>query len=65
MTTSPTDHKGSETLIINKVENGKMGDVSADPISFESTPNCTPMTPPDGFDQQPKVGMDAPFVETQ
>jgi branched-chain amino acid transport system substrate-binding protein len=63
LTTSPTDHKGSETLIINKVENGRWISVG-DPVSFESTPNCTPMTPPADFDQQPKVGMGAPFVET-
>lgn len=63
LTTSPTDHKGSETLVINKVVNGKWVTVG-DPVSFESTPNCTAATPPEGFDQQPKVGMDAPYVET-
>jgi branched-chain amino acid transport system substrate-binding protein len=63
LTTSPTDHKGSETLILNKVVNGKW-ESFGHMKSYESTPDCTPMTPPEGFDQQPKVGMDAPFVET-
>ena len=63
LTTSPTDHKASETLIINKVENGRWVSVG-EPVSFESTPDCTPMEPPEGFDEQPKVGMDAPYVET-
>ena len=61
--TSPTDHKINETFIINVVKNGQwtpMGDTT----SFESTPNCTPKTPPAGFDQQPKLGFDASFVET-
>jgi len=60
--TSPTDHKINEVLIINKVVNGKWvpeGDIT----SYESTPNCTPMEPPEGFDEQPKVGKDAPFVD--
>ena len=61
--TSPTDHAGSETLYINIEKNGKWERIG-DPVSFESTPNCTPMTPPEGFDQQPKVGYDAPYVET-
>ena len=61
--TSPTDHKINETFIINVVKNGKWMPVG-DTTSFESTPNCTPKTPPAGFDQQPKVGADAPFVET-
>ncbi len=61
--TSPTDHKVSETIIINKVENGKWVAVG-DKTSYESTKSCTPMTPPEGFDKQPKVGRDAPFVET-
>jgi len=62
--TSPTDHKINETFIINVVKNGQwtpMGETT----SFESTPNCTPKTPPAGFDQQPKLGFDAPFVATQ
>ncbi|MGA2285864.1 MAG: ABC transporter substrate-binding protein [Dehalococcoidia bacterium] len=61
--TSPTDHKINETFIINVVKNGEwtpMGDTT----SFESTPNCTPKTPPAGFDQQPKLGYSASYVET-
>ncbi len=61
--TSPTDHKINETFIINVVKDGQwtpMGETT----SFESTPNCTPKTPPAGFDQQPKLGFDAPYVDT-
>jgi branched-chain amino acid transport system substrate-binding protein len=61
--TSPTDHRISETLILNTVVNGKW-QTSGDPVSFESTKECTPATPPAGFDQQPKIGKDAPYVET-
>jgi branched-chain amino acid transport system substrate-binding protein len=61
--TSPTDHRIYEVLRINKVENGSWTPVG-DTASFESTPNCTPKTPPAGFDQQPKLGADAPYVET-
>ena len=61
--TSPTDHKINETFIINKVENGGWVPVG-DHISFESTPDCTRKTPPPGFEDQPKVGADAEFVET-
>jgi ABC-type branched-subunit amino acid transport system substrate-binding protein len=61
--TSATDHKINEVLVINKVVNGKWTTVGT-PVSYESTPKCTPMTPPEGFDQQPKVGRDAPYVET-
>ncbi len=61
--TSPTDHKVSETLILNTVVNGKW-QTSGDPVSYESTKECTPATPPDGFDQQPKLGKDAAYVET-
>jgi ABC-type branched-subunit amino acid transport system substrate-binding protein len=60
---SPTDHRPAETLVINKVENGKWVTVG-DVVSYESTPNCTPATPPDGFEDQPQVGADAPYVET-
>ncbi|MGA2285862.1 MAG: ABC transporter substrate-binding protein [Dehalococcoidia bacterium] len=62
--TSPTDHKVSEAVVLNVVTNGKwvtQGDI----VSYESTKSCTPATPPPGFDQQPKLGRDAPFVETQ
>jgi branched-chain amino acid transport system substrate-binding protein len=61
--TSPTDHKVSETLILNTVVNGKW-QTSGEPVSYESTKECTPATPPDGFDQQPKLGKDAAYVET-
>jgi branched-chain amino acid transport system substrate-binding protein len=61
--TSPTDHRLSETLILDTIVNGEWH-MSGDPVSFESTKECTPATPPDGFDQQPKIGKDAPFVET-
>jgi len=61
--TSPTDHKINETFIINVVKNGKWMPVG-ETTSYESTTSCTPATPPDGFDQQPKVGRDAPYVET-
>jgi ABC-type branched-subunit amino acid transport system substrate-binding protein len=61
--TSPTDHKINETFITNVVKDGAWTPVG-DVTSFESTPNCTPKTPPAGFDQQPKVGQGAPFVET-
>jgi hypothetical protein len=61
--TSPTDHKINEVLIINKVTNGNWGRVG-EITSYESTKDCTPMTPPADFDKQPKVGKDAPFVET-
>jgi ABC-type branched-subunit amino acid transport system substrate-binding protein len=61
--TSPTDHKINEVLIINKVTNGNWGRVG-EITSYESTKDCTPMTPPEGFDQQPKIGKDVPYVET-
>lgn len=60
--TSPTDHKINEVLIINKVVNGAWvpeGEIT----SYESTKECTPMTPPPGFEDQPKVGLDAEFVD--
>ena len=61
--TSPTDHKINETFIINVVKDGKWLPVG-DTTSFESTPNCTPAATPAGFEDQPKVGADAPYVET-
>jgi branched-chain amino acid transport system substrate-binding protein len=63
VSTSPTDHKVSETVVINKVENGKWVAVG-DPVSYESTKSCTAKEPPADFDKQPKVGADAPYVET-
>jgi branched-chain amino acid transport system substrate-binding protein len=61
--TSPTDHKINETFIINVVKDGKWLPVG-DTTSFESTPNCTPKTPPEGFEDQPPVGAGAEYVET-
>ncbi|MGD0766084.1 MAG: ABC transporter substrate-binding protein, partial [Dehalococcoidia bacterium] len=58
---SPTDHRPIEDEMYTKVEDGKwipFGNI----IGFESTPHCTPPTPPPGFDDQPKVGADAPYV---
>jgi len=61
--TSPTDHRINETFIINVVKDGKWLPVG-ETTSFESTTDCTPMEPPEGFEDQPKVGKDAPYVET-
>jgi branched-chain amino acid transport system substrate-binding protein len=63
MNMSPTDHRAIEEEMYTKVEDGKWVTIG-DPIGSESTPNCTPPTPPPGFEDQPKVGADAPFVET-
>jgi len=60
--TSPTDHRLNETEQINIVKDGKWVTVG-DPVSYESTPNCTPATPPAGFEDQPKVGEDAEYVD--
>jgi branched-chain amino acid transport system substrate-binding protein len=61
-TTSPTDHRMNEAEQINIVKDGKWVTVG-DPVSLESTPNCTPATPPAGFEDQPKVGEDAEYVD--
>ena len=61
-TTSPTDHRPNEAEQINIVKDGKWVTVG-DPVSYESTPNCTPATPPAGFEDQPKVGEDAEYVD--
>jgi len=61
-TTSPTDHRMNEAEQINIVRDGKWITVG-DPVSYESTPNCTPATPPAGFEDQPKVGEDAEYVD--
>ena len=61
-TTSPTDHRMNETEQINVVKDGKWVTVD-DPVSYESTSNCTPATPPAGFEDQPKVGEDAEYVD--
>jgi branched-chain amino acid transport system substrate-binding protein len=60
--TSPTDHRLNETEVINIIKDGKWVTVG-DPVSYESTPNCTPATPPAGFEDQPKVGEDAEYVD--
>jgi hypothetical protein len=59
---SPTDHKISENLVYNEVVNGGWKQIS-DMVSFESTKECTPQTPPADFDKQPKVGRAAGFVD--
>jgi ABC-type branched-subunit amino acid transport system substrate-binding protein len=61
-TTSPTDHRMNQAEQINIVRDGKWVTVG-DPVSYESTPNCTPPTPPAGFEDQPKVGEDAEYVD--
>jgi ABC-type branched-subunit amino acid transport system substrate-binding protein len=61
-TTSPTDHRMNENEVINIVKDGKWVTVG-DPVSYESTPSCTPATPPAGFEDQPKVGEDAEYVD--
>jgi ABC-type branched-subunit amino acid transport system substrate-binding protein len=58
---SPTDHKINEVEVYNRVEDGKWMPVG-DPVSFETTTDCTPPTPPPGFENQPKVGADAEYV---
>jgi hypothetical protein len=60
--TSPTDHRLNETEVINIVKDGKWVTVG-DPVSYESSPNCTPATPPAGFEDQPKVGEDSVYVD--
>lgn len=46
-----------------QVKDGKWLTIG-EPVGFESTPKCTPPALPPDFDKQPKVGADAPFVET-
>jgi branched-chain amino acid transport system substrate-binding protein len=60
--TSPTDHRINEVEQINIVRDGKWVTVG-DTISFETTTDCTPPTLPPGFEDQPKVGADAPYVD--
>jgi len=60
-TTSNTDHRIWENEVINTVKDGKWI-TAGEPTSYESTPNCTPPTPPPGFENQPKVGADAEYV---
>jgi len=60
-TTSNTDHRIWEHEVINIVKDGKWI-TAGEPTSYESTPNCTPPTPPPGFEDQPKVGADAEYV---
>jgi ABC-type branched-subunit amino acid transport system substrate-binding protein len=58
---SPTDHRPIEGETYNRVENGKWVNFG-DAINLESTKNCTPPPLPPGFEDQPKVGQDAPYV---
>ena len=60
--TSPTDHRINQVEQINIVRNGEWVAVG-DTISFEATTDCTPPTPPPGFEDQPKVGADAEYVD--
>jgi branched-chain amino acid transport system substrate-binding protein len=58
---SPTDHRPIEGETYNRVEDGKwvnFGEI----VNLESTTDCTPPPPPPGFEDQPPVGQDAPFV---
>ena len=59
--TSPTDHRLNEVEQINIVTDGKWVTVG-DTVSFEATTDCTPATPPLGFEDQPKVGSNAAYV---
>jgi ABC-type branched-subunit amino acid transport system substrate-binding protein len=60
---SPTDHKPTEVFIINVVHDGGWVP-TGDPVDFETTKDCTAPTPPAGYEDQPKVGADADYVET-
>jgi branched-chain amino acid transport system substrate-binding protein len=62
MRMSPTDHKAIDDEMYARVENGKWVVIS-DPVGFEMTTECTPPTPPPGFEDQPPVGSDAPYVD--
>ena len=53
----------SEAVVLNVVHDGKW-QTEGDIVSYESTKTCTPPTRPDGYDQQPKLGRDAPYVDT-
>lgn len=59
---SPTDHRPSETEVINVVRDGKWITEGV-PVSFESTKECEPPELPPGYEDQPKVGIDAEYVE--
>jgi len=61
MRMSPTDHRPTEGEMYTRVENGRWV-VFSDNVSFETTTDCTPPTPPPGFEDQPKLGADAEFV---
>jgi branched-chain amino acid transport system substrate-binding protein len=52
---SPTDHRPIEVLVYTRVENGKWV-VFGDPVGYESTKDCTPPTPPPGYENQPQIG---------
>ena len=62
MRMSPTDHRAIDVEMYARVENGKWVVIS-DPVGFELTTECTPPTPPPGFEDQPKVGADAEYVD--
>jgi ABC-type branched-subunit amino acid transport system substrate-binding protein len=59
---SPTDHKPTEALIYNEVQDGKWVAIS-DPVAVESTTDCSPPELPEGYADQPPVGADAQFVD--
>jgi len=61
MRMSPTDHRPTEGEMYTRVENGRWV-VFSDNVSFETTKDCSPPTPPPGFEDQPKLGADAGFV---
>ena len=61
MRMSPTDHRPTEGEMYTRVENGRWV-VFSDNVSFETTTDCTPPTPPPGFEDQPKLGADAEYV---
>jgi branched-chain amino acid transport system substrate-binding protein len=58
---SPTDHRAIDDEMYARVEDGRWVVIS-DPVGFELTTECTPPTPPPGFEDQPKVGADAEYV---
>jgi ABC-type branched-subunit amino acid transport system substrate-binding protein len=51
---SPTDHRPIEVLVYTRAENGKWVPFG-DPVSYESTKECTPPTPPVDYEKQPQV----------
>jgi hypothetical protein len=59
---SPTDHRAIDVEMYTRVEDGRWV-VFGEPVSFELTTDCTPPTPPPGFEDQPKVGEDSEYVD--